>query len=60
MLGWPPAAFWAATPIEFWAAFGGWRRVNCIRGDTAALNEEEVERLEDMRRRFPDERPVRC
>ncbi len=53
-LGWAPTVFWAATPHEFWAAFEDWVEVNCIRRDDGALSDEEVERLEAMKRRFPD------
>ena len=53
-LGWAPPVFWAATPHEFWAAFEDWVEVNCVRRDDGALSEEEIERLEDMKRRFPD------
>jgi uncharacterized phage protein (TIGR02216 family) len=28
VLGWPPTAFWQATPHELWAALDGWRQVN--------------------------------
>ncbi len=53
-LGWAPPVFWAATPQEFWAAFDDWVSVNCIQKDAGALSGDEVERLEDMKRRFPD------
>lgn len=55
-LGWSPAVFWAATPCEFWAAFEDWVEVNCLRPEGGALSEAEIERLEDMKRRFPDRR----
>jgi hypothetical protein len=54
VLGWPPAAFWTATPWEFWAAFDGWRRVNCITPPGGPLDAEERARLDEMKRRFPD------
>ena len=53
-LGWAPKVFWAATPHEFWAAFEDWVEVNCIRKDDGAFDEDEIERLEEMKRRFPD------
>ena len=57
VLGWPPAVFWAATPPELRAAFAGWRRVNCLRKDDGALSDDEVARLDAMKRRFPDGTP---
>lgn len=54
MLGWTPAVFWAATPQEFRAAFAGWRRVNCVHRTDGPLTEDEINRLEDMKRRFSD------
>ena len=59
VLGWAPAVFWAATPPELRAAFDGWRRVNCIRRDDGALSDDEVARLEKMKRRFPDDAGAR-
>jgi Phage tail assembly chaperone protein, TAC len=53
-LSWAPAVFWAATPQEFWAAFEDWVEVNCIRMGDGTLSEEEIARLEAMKRRFPD------
>ncbi len=53
-LSWTPPVFWAATPHEFWAAFEDWVEVNCIRKDDGALSEDEIERLNAMKRRFPD------
>ena len=55
VLGWPPAVFWAATPPEFWAAFAGWRRVNCLRKHDGALTADEVARLDAMKRRYSDD-----
>lgn len=51
VLGWTPAAFWAATPHELWAAFDGWRKANGLGRDDALVRREEFERL---KRRFPD------
>ncbi|MFQ6016784.1 MAG: phage tail assembly chaperone [Kiloniellaceae bacterium] len=56
-LGWPPAAFWAATPHEFWAAYEGWIEAHCAPGDDGGFSDEEIETIEDMKRRFPDEPP---
>lgn len=53
-LGWTPGVFWAATPHEFWAAFDGWVEAHSIRKDDGAFSEDEIETLEDMKRRFPD------
>jgi len=53
-LGWAPAVFWAATPHEFWAAYDDWAEVNCVRRSDAALSPDEMNRIEAMKRRFPD------
>ncbi len=54
-LGWTPAVFWAATPRELLAAFEGWTALHAPRGHRRGLSDEEIETLEDMKRRFPDE-----
>jgi Phage tail assembly chaperone protein, TAC len=28
VMGWPPAAFWNATPVEVLISFNGWQRVH--------------------------------
>ena len=56
VIGWSPAAFWSATPREFWAAFEGWRRANTVDKGGSSLTDEELETLEDMKRRFPDKK----
>ncbi|MCH8997908.1 MAG: hypothetical protein IID48_06520 [Proteobacteria bacterium] len=53
------AAFWAATPHELWAALDGWIEANCIRKDDGPLSDEELFTIENMKRRFPDEKPGR-
>ena len=54
-LGWTPAVFWAATPQELLAALEGWTELHASQRTGGALNDEELETLEDMKRRFPDE-----
>lgn len=54
-LGWAPPVFWAATPHEFWAAYEDWVEVNCIRPADTTLTREDIEALEAMKRRFPDQ-----
>ena len=46
--------FWAATPHEFWAGLEGWMELHAPARAGRALNDEEIETLEDMKRRFPD------
>ncbi len=46
--------FWAATPHEFWAGLEGWMELHAPARAGGALNDEELETLEDMKRRFPD------
>jgi hypothetical protein len=53
-LGWTPGVFWAATPHEFWAAFDGWMDLHAPRRARGPLSDDEIETLEDMKRRFPD------
>ena len=53
-LGWTPAVFWAATPRELLAAFEGWTALHAPRPQSRGLSDEEIETLEDMKRRFPD------
>jgi len=44
------------SPREFWAAFEGWRRANTVDKGGSSLTDEELETLEDMKRRFPDKK----
>lgn len=53
-LGWTPATFWAATPKELRAALEGWAELHAPRPRNAPLSDDEIETLEDMKRRFPD------
>ncbi len=53
-LGWTPAVFWAATPHEFCAALDGWTELHAPRRPGGPLSDDEIETLEDMKRRFPD------
>ncbi len=53
-MGWMPGVFWAATPHEFWAAFDGWMDLHAARRAGGPLSDDEIETLEDMKRRFPD------
>ncbi len=54
-LGWTPAVFWAATPQELLAGLEGWTEVHAPQRTGGPLNDEDLETLEDMKRRFPDE-----
>ena len=56
-LGWTPAVFWAATPRELLAALDGWAELHAPRRPGGPLNDEEIATLEDMKRRFPDDKP---
>ena len=53
-LAWAPATFWASTPKELWAGLEGWAEVHAPRRRGGPLNDDEIETLEDMKRRFPD------
>ncbi len=53
-LGWTPAVFWAATPRELLAALDGWAELHAPRRPGGPLSNDEIETLEDMKRRFPD------
>ncbi len=53
-LGWTPAVFWAATPRELLAALDGWAELHAPRRPGGPLSDDEIEALEDMKRRFPD------
>ncbi len=46
--------FWAATPHEFWAAIDGWNKLHNPKQPGGPLDDDEIETLEDMKRRFPD------
>ena len=56
-LGWPPAVFWASTPHELWAGLDGWIEANCVQKDKGPLSDDDLLALEDMKRRFPDDKP---
>ncbi len=53
-LGWMPAVFWAATPRELLAALEGWTALHAPRRSGGPLSDDELETIEDMKRRFPD------
>ncbi len=53
-LGWTPAVVWAATPRELLAALDGWKDAHAPRRPGGPLSDDEIETLEDMKRRFPD------
>jgi hypothetical protein len=46
--------FWSATPHEFWAAIEGWTELHLPKQPGGPLDDEEIEVIEDMKRRFPD------
>ncbi len=46
--------FWAATPHEFCAGLDGWMELHAPRHPGGPLSDQEIETLEDMKRRFPD------
>lgn len=59
ILGWPPAAFWKATPAELYAAIEGWQEKNGIGderdGEAAPLfTAEEVDAMRDLMDEWPD------
>ena len=59
ILGWPPSAFWKATPWELYAAVEGWQEKNGIdeNAEPAAetrMSAAEVEELSEMMDRYPD------
>ena len=58
-LGRKPAAFRASMPHEVWMALDGWIEANCPPKHDGPLDDEEMETLEDMKRRFPDAKPGR-
>lgn len=45
MLGWTPAAFWAATPAEFHAALDGWREAHGAEPAVEPMTRAEAEAL---------------
>ncbi len=53
-LAWTPATFWVSTRQELWCALEGWVEFHAPRRGTVPLNDDEIETLEDMKRRFPD------
>jgi hypothetical protein len=50
VIGWAPATFWAATPIEFQAAFDGWAERNGV--DTSGGFSRAD--LDDLMKQYPD------
>lgn len=55
VLGWPPAAFWAATTPEVAAAIEGWSQLHGV--STKSRETPSVDFMAEMLARFPDETP---
>lgn len=46
LLGWSPQEFWAATPQDFWIAYGGWQKRHGTMGShMQPLNRAELDQL---------------
>jgi hypothetical protein len=52
VIGWPPAALWAATPQEFWHWFEGWHEA---RGETRKMipDSRTYDDIEQIKRTAP-------
>ena len=55
MLGWTPAEFWRATPIEFRHALDGWKKAHGVEDETdQKAGPLTMDELRDLMGRFPD------
>jgi len=46
LLRWSPRDFWAATPVDFWIAYGGWRKRNGLDvSEIKPLGRDELDQL---------------
>ncbi len=43
--GWSPDQFWRATPVDFWCAYRGWRKVHGGGTGEDPLNRSELNDL---------------
>lgn len=60
ILGWPPKAFWKATPAELYAAVEGWQERNGIDRDASEgeapplFTAAEVQSMRELMDEYPD------